>query len=113
MESDRAVITNCGSRKSENAMSKKYTKLSPRILQHLISWGDRLCDFPGWTKSDTNVYALLEIELKESLHRQYEEQKIKQRTKGEASDSTGMVQFCVGNEQRSPQRGTEEDLRQS
>ena len=56
-------------------MNKNYQKLTPRILEHILVWGNTLCRQDGWTKSDTNIYAVVEAEAKRLRHKHYEKRK--------------------------------------
>lgn len=57
-------------------MIKRYTKLTPRILEHILMWGDIVSRHKVWTKSDTRVYALVKKEAKR-LHLEYHQERKK------------------------------------
>ena len=56
-------------------MIKKYTGLTPRILGHILAWGDYQSKNGRWTKSDSNVYALVQKEIKRIHHERYLKQR--------------------------------------
>ena len=46
----------------------KFTKgLTPRVLQHILSWGDTINkqDPKAWKKTDAQIYFLIYSEIKE------------------------------------------------
>lgn len=56
-------------------MSKYYQKLTPRLLEHTLTWGDIACKKDGWNKSDANVYFLIQEEVKRLRHERYEKRR--------------------------------------
>lgn len=52
-------------------------EFTPRILEHIKSWGDKICrDNPKcWTETDAKIYFLLHTEIRKMRKTYYEQQK--------------------------------------
>lgn len=50
---------------------KNYQKLSPRALEHVLTWGDVCRREKKWTKSDANIYELVKREAAHIRHKDY------------------------------------------
>ena len=55
-------------------MVKRYHKLTPRTLEHILLWGDVACKSHVWTKSDIRTYALVKKEIRCLQREQYQKQ---------------------------------------
>ena len=51
--------------------NKKYQKVTPRTLEHALTWGDHMCTLQSWTKADANTYDLIKKEVKRLRHELY------------------------------------------
>lgn len=59
-------------------LQKEYTKLTPRILEHVIQrWGKQLNRQGKWNDSDSKVYLFLNIVLKDLYRERYLNRKAK------------------------------------
>jgi hypothetical protein len=62
----------------------KLTKgLTPRVLQHILSWGDTINkqDPKSWKKTDAQIYFLVYSEIREIRKKEYLKNKIKKYAK--------------------------------
>ena len=60
------------------SLPKEYTKLSPRILEHITQrWCGKLSQDPMWNKSDSKTCLLLTVILKDLYSDQYKQRKEK------------------------------------
>ncbi len=53
-------------------LNKKYTKLSPRIIEHILQmWCGKLSQDGGWTKADSKIALMLENLKRDMYHDTY------------------------------------------
>ena len=57
-------------------IKNKYEKLTSRTLEHVLGWGNILCQQPSWTKWDANTYHLIKREIKRLKQEEYQKQKM-------------------------------------